>query len=353
MRITEILTKATESKASDIFIIAGAPVTIKCRQKLVRLSDEILKPVAIDELVSELYIRTTTRKFEGRDDDFVMIDSVLHRRFRVNVYHQRGSIAIVIRLIEFDRLQSIPAESLCIGSEILNLADRRNGGLILISGPPCCGKTTTAAYMIDKISHESQYHIITIEDPIEYLHKHSKSLVSQRELSIDIKTYSDAMHAAVRESPDVIFIGEIRDKDSLTSALNAADTGVLVISTVHAQSGIDTVSRVLDMFHGNEQSGIRLQIARVLRAIVSQQLVETELNEHGFVPIFEILVANTAVKTLIRNNNLAQLSWVLKSGKSYGMISYEESLSKALTSGLITRETYDKYCSMRIIGKVG
>ena len=235
MTVLEILHRAIELDAADIFLVAGLPVTFKCGGKQVRAQEDVLRPDAIAVLVDEIYTvgrRDRANLERGADDDFSFAVPQLGR-FRVNVFRQRGSLAAVLRVIKF----GLPdPQKLGIPESVLSLADNKKG-LVLITGSAGTGKSTTLACMIDRINRSRDCHIITMEDPIEYIHRHDKAIVTQREISIDTPGYLESLRSALRESPDVILLGEMRDYDTISAALTAAETGVLLLSTLHTSRG--------------------------------------------------------------------------------------------------------------------
>jgi len=356
MELQEILELAVKDEdVSDIFLVAGLPVTMKSGGRQNRVGKQMLMPKDIDALVDEIYReggRGRTRLERGGDDDFSISLSRKNDfpggRFRVNVFRQRGSLAAVIRVIRFE----LPdPEKLGIAQEVLLLADdqgdrnNRNGGLVLVTGAAGTGKSTTLACMIDRINHNRDCHIITMEDPIEYIHRHKKSIVTQREISIDTPGYLEALRSALRESPDVILLGEMRDYDTISAALTAAETGVLVFSTLHTSSAADTINRIVDVFPDKEQA--RTQLAQVLKAVVCQQLVPSteEDGEGGLVriPVFEIMKSTDAVQNMIRENKVNQLNAVMQSGAGEGMCTMDGNLLKLCREGKITKSTALKY----------
>lgn len=356
MKLQEILEQAVRDEdVSDVFLVAGLPVTMKRNGVQTRLDMPALMPKDIGELVEQIYTegrRTRTRLEMGEDDDFSLSmsrrDNFPGGRFRVNVFRQRGSLAAVIRVIRFE----LPdPEKLGIPMDILALTEdsggrsNKNGGLVLVTGAAGTGKTTTLACMIDRINSSRDCHIITMEDPIEYIHRHKRAIVTQREISIDTPGYLSALRSALRESPDVILLGEMRDYDTISAALIAAETGVLVFSTLHTNSAADTINRIVDVFPEKEQA--RTQLAQVLKAVVCQQLVpSTAEDEDGNlirIPVFEVLKSTDAIQNMIRENKVNQLNAAMQSGASEGMCTMDGNLLRLCQEGKITKSTALKY----------
>ncbi len=340
MTIEEILKKAIDEDASDIFLIAGLPVTLKCRGRQNRLESDILKPDSIQVLINGIYSlarRQDDAIQSGSDDDFSFSIYELGR-FRVNIFRQRGSLAAVIRVIHF----GLPdPEKLGIPESVLSLADN-NKGLLLVTGAAGTGKSTTLACMIDRINRTRSCHIITMEDPIEYIHRHDRSIVSQREIFIDTPGYLESLRSALRESPDVILLGEMRDYDTISSAITAAETGVLLFSTLHTSSAANTINRIIDVFPASQQQQIKIQLAQILRGIVCQQLVPDK--EGKQIPVFEVLKMTPAIQNMIREGKLHQLDSAMQSGADQGMYTMDGSLLKLYKEGRITKETVLGYC---------
>ena len=262
----QYLTQAVEHQASDVFFVAGSPVREKVDGHICCVGQTRLLPPDTEKILSGLYEkadRSMEHFQQTGDDDFSFSISGL-ARFRVNTYRQRGSLAAVIRIVSFD----IPDwQSIHIPSPVMDLADLESG-LILVSGTAGSGKSTTQACIIDRINRTRDCHIVTLEDPIEFLHRHQKSLVSQREIAIDTKDYLSALRACVRQMPDVILLGEMRDAETMQTAISAAETGHLVIATLHTKGAVNTIDRIIDMFPGNQQPQLRVQLSAVLRTVV-------------------------------------------------------------------------------------
>ena len=333
MALTQILQKASDRGASDVFLIAGLPVTYKVKGTQIR-EEDILKPDAINPLIDEIY-ETARRSKENLeknvDDDFSFSIRELGR-FRVNVFRQRGTLAAVIRVIKF----GIPdPAALGIPENVLSLADNKTG-LVLVAGAAGSGKSTTLACMIDRINQSRESHIITMEDPIEYLHSHSKSIVSQREVFIDTPGYLESLRSALRESPDVILLGEMRDYDTISSAITAAETGVLLFSTLHTSSAANTINRIVDVFPANQQLQVRGQLAQLIRGVVCQQLITT-VDGH-LIPVFEVLKSNPAIQNMIREGKLHQLDSAMQAASAEGMMTMDGGLLQLYQQKKITKE---------------
>ena len=341
MALYEILKTATEKGASDIFLIAGLPVTYKIKGTQERAGEDFLKPNDILPLIDEIYEngkRERTNYENHTDDDFSFSIQDLGR-FRVNVFRQRGSVAAVIRVIKF----GIPdPATLGIPENVLSLADNKTG-LVLVAGAAGSGKSTTLACMIDRINRNRVCHVITMEDPIEYLHSHNKAIVSQREVFIDTPGYLESLRSALRESPDVILLGEMRDYDTISSAITAAETGVLLFSTLHTSSAANTINRIVDVFPANQQVQVRGQLAQLIRGVVCQQLIQTA--DGHLTPVFEVLKSNPAISNMIREGKLHQLDSAMQANSADGMITMDQSLLNLVQSGQITKETALSACN--------
>ena len=341
MILHEILQRATESGASDIFLIAGLPVTYKVKGAQQRVGEGIMKPNDIIPLIDEIYEagrRAKTNYENGTDDDFSFSIPQLGR-FRVNVFRQRGSVAAVIRVIKFGIPDPV---QLGIPESVLSLADNKTG-LVLVAGAAGSGKSTTLACMIDRINRRRECHVITMEDPIEYLHSHNKSIVSQREVFIDTPGYLESLRSALRESPDVILLGEMRDYDTISSAITAAETGVLLFSTLHTSSAANTINRIVDVFPANQQLQVRGQLAQLIRGVVCQQLITT--TDGHLQPVFEILKTNPAIQNMIREGKMHQLESAMQANAAEGMTTMDGSLFELYQKGLISKETALSVCN--------
>lgn len=339
LNVTVYLRMAVERNASDIIVAAGTPISAKIRDEIVQLDSTVLMPQSTMEVISSVYgmaDRTVDRLLETGDDDFSFSVPGLSR-FRANAYRQRGSFALVIRIIPFEipdyRLMNIP-------DEVMNLADTRSG-LILITGATGSGKSTTGACIIDRINRTRACHIITLEDPIEYLHKDIRSIVSQREIGVDTKDCSTALKACLRQSPDVIQLGEMSDSDIMKAALSAAETGHLLIATLHTRTVVGSIDRIIDSFPADSQQQIRIQLASVLQSVVSQKFIPGVDGKK--VAAFEVMHATDAVRGLIRDSKTRQIENLISTGSSQGMLPMDSSILKLYNEGRITLRTAMDY----------
>lgn len=330
-----ILEKATQAHASDIFIVAGLPLSYKVNGILHSEGDRLM-PADTETMIREIFAlagsRPIQRFLDCGDDDFSFAIPGLSR-FRVSTYKQRGSLAAVIRVIAFELPN--PAD-LGIPNAVLQLTDLTKG-MILVTGPAGSGKSTTLSCLVDRINSTRQNHIITLEDPLEFLHRHKQSIVSQREISTDTDNYLTALRAALRQSPDVILLGEMRDHETIQTAMTAAETGHLVLSSLHTIGAANTISRIIDVFEPSQQHQIALQLSMVLKAVVSQQLIPTV--DGSMVPAFEIMVMTPAISNMIRDNKTHQIEGTIYTSAKEDMISMDNSLLQLYRRKQITAET--------------
>lgn len=292
-------------------------------------------PDETEHMIRDIYkladSRDMKRFLKTGDDDFSFAIPGLSR-FRVSTYMQRGSMAAVIRIITFELPRP---EMLGIPDQLIRLGDL-NKGLVLVTGPAGSGKSTTLACLIDDINTHQEKHIITLEDPLEFLHRHKKSIVSQREINSDTDSYISALRASLRQSPDVILLGEMRDFETISVAMTAAETGHLVFSTLHTLGAANTINRIIDVFPPNQQRQITVQLSSVLQAVVSQQLVPSI--DGGQVPAFELMTVTPAIRNMIRENKIHQIDGLIYSSSSDAMFSMDSSLLKLYKSGKISEE---------------
>ncbi|MGM9525359.1 MAG: type IV pilus twitching motility protein PilT [Peptococcaceae bacterium] len=341
MELQSLMQQAVEAGASDIFIMAGMPLAYKINGKLTRLNEEKIMPPQSETLVQQIYAlggRDMGRVLLTGDDDFSVTVPDLSR-FRVSIYKQRGSLAAVIRVIPF----GIPDyRTLHIPDSIMEVADKTKG-LVLVTGPAGGGKSTTLACMIDRINHTREGHIITLEEPIEYLHRNARCAVSQREIGLDTESYLSGLRASLRQAPDVILLGEMRDYDTIRTAMTAAETGHLVIATLHTVGAASTIDRIIDVFPANQQQQIRVQLAMVLQTVISQQLVPTV--DGGLLPVFEIMHLNNAVRNMVRESKVHQLDALIAASSGEGMVTMDGSILELVKQQRISKETAIKYAT--------
>ena len=321
--IEQMLKEAIARDASDIFLVAGHPYAFKINGEIHSMQETRLMPNDTAQLIQEIYQYALQNTYEDflkkKDDDFSFsIPDV--GRFRCNVYLQRNSQAAVLRVVRFELPDPV---ELNIPQVITSLAAVKKG-MILVSGPAGCVKSTTLACIIDKINESRNVHIITIEDPIEYLHAHKKSIVSQREVYHDTQDYLNALRSALREAPEVILVGEMRDLETINTAVTAAETGHLILSTLHTMGAANTIDRMIDVFP-------------------SEQLVPA--TDGGIIPVFEIMIVNPAIRTQIREGKIHQLENSMIAGRDQGMITMDESLMKLYEAGRIDKEAALMYAS--------
>ena len=342
IELENLLRVAVEREASDIFIIGGLNPTFRRSGAIIHTGEERLQPPDTQRLLEQTYAladhRSMERLLQQGDDDFSFSIPGLSR-FRVSAFRQRGSLSAVIRVIRF----VLPDyQQLGIPDAVMRLADARQG-MVLVAGTAGSGKSTTLACIIDRINKTRQTHIITLEDPLEYLHRHDKSIVTQREIGQDTVSYVKALRAALRQSPDIILLGEMRDYETIDVAMTAAETGHLLFSTLHTIGAANTIERIIDVFPANQQRQITVQLASVLSAVVSQQLVPTV--EGTLVPAFEIMTVNPAIRAMIRDGKVHQIDAMLYGSAREEMLSMDQSLLRLYQRRLITRETALAYAT--------
>ncbi len=336
--LDELLRDAMQVGGSDIFIIPFSPVEVKSNGQMVPISDDKVRPAEIGVLIDRAYELAGRNKrnldLDG-DDDFSFAIRDLSR-FRCNIYRQRGTLAAVFRVVAFGLPD--PKER-HIPDLVMKLADLRSG-MVLVTGPAGSGKSTTLACILDRINNTRSGHIITIEDPIEYLHSHKKCLVSQREVPEDASTFARAVRAALREAPDVVMLGEMRDIETISTAITAAETGHLLFSTLHTLGAAKTIDRVIDAFAAEQQNQIRTQLSMVLRAVVSQRLIVT--TDGKLHPVFEVMTVNPAIQNLIREGKTHQIDNVI-TGSGADMLSMDSELAKLARDNIIPKEMARAY----------
>lgn len=334
-----MLNEAVARQASDIFITVGIPPTFKIDGVLVAQQASVLTQEDTEQLISSLFERQDQfdeYKRVGEKDFSISLSGV--GRFRIDAYIQRGSMAAVIRVMQFEQVDPLV---LGIPNAVLDL-HKKTKGLILVTGPAGSGKSTTLSALISLINHSRSCHILTLEDPIEFIHKHERSIVDQREIGSDSRSYAHALRSALRQAPDVVLVGEMRDYETISIALTAAETGHLVLSTLHTVGAAKTIDRIVDAFPSDQQQQIRFQLSTVLQAVVSQQLIPAL--QGGRVVAFEMMQVNHAIRNLIREAKIPQIEAAIQTGRSSGMVAMDMSLADLYNSGHITLEDTLLHC---------
>ncbi len=333
VNIEQLLTIANEYKASDVHITVGVPPKMRVNGALLSMDFPMLLPADTEEIIKPTMDARQLEVLANKGEaDYSFSISGLGR-YRVNAYYQRGALAAAFRLISND----IPKpDQLGLPQSMVDLYAKRRG-LIIVTGPTGSGKSTSLAALIDKINESRTDHIITLEDPIEYLHSHKKSVVNQREIGLDTQSYANSLRAALREDPDVILVGEMRDLETISTAITAAETGHLVLSTLHTIGASSTIDRIIDVFPPHQQQQVRVQLSMVLQAVISQQLMPTA-DGKGRVAAFEVMLMSTAIKNLIRDNKTFQIDALIQTSRQVGMITMDDAIYDLYMKKKITRE---------------
>ena len=349
-RIEEILQVAMDARASDIHLTAGLPPKMRVNGHLLNMDFSILKPEDTLAIVGQIMTDHQRAMFEERGELDMSFAVTNLGRYRVNAFRQRGSVAMALRAV--NTVIPSPAQ-LGVPNAVVDLYNRKRG-LVLVTGPTGSGKSTTLASIIDKANNNRDAHIITLEDPIEYLHIHKVAMVNQREIGFDSMSYANALRAALREDPDIILVGEMRDYETISVAITAAETGHLVLSTLHTIGAASTIDRIIDVFPPHQQQQIRVQLANVLEAVISQQLIPTA-DGRGRVAAFEVLLANHAVRNLIREGKSHQLTSQMQTNRRAGMITMDEALTQLYMEGKIDAENLVQFAQdpVGMIQKLG
>ena len=334
MNLPDLLKATLDLGGSDLHLSIGSPPQVRVNGHLKRLEQPILTPDVLKTLCYSVLTDAQKKKFEEKWELDLAFGLRGVGRFRCNVFNQKGAVGAVYRLIP-EKIR--PLEELGLPPILSELADRPRG-LVLVTGPTGSGKSTTLAAMIDRINQSRPSHILTIEDPIEYLHQHKTSLINQRELHADTQSFSAALRAALREDPDVVLIGEMRDLETMEAALKLAETGHLTMGTLHTNSAAQTITRIVDSFPAHQQAQIRTQLSLVLEGVVCQSLLP-KLSGSGRVAALEILVATPAIRNLIRDDKIHQIYGTMQSGQEkYGMQTMNQSLVKLVEKRVISKE---------------
>ncbi len=333
MDIKNYFKKAVEKKASDLHLISGNKPTLRIQGTLEVIDDNILKSKDLEGAIFSLMDQADVEIFKRTRELDIALD-VAGGHFRVNLHQQEGQIGIAARFVP----EKIPTPKEIYFSEAIYKFSHLNQGLILVTGPSGSGKSTTLAVLIDLINKERKAHIITIEDPIEFIFKEDQSIIEQRELGRDTHSFHEALKRALRQDPNVIMVGEMRDLETISATLTAAETGHLVLSTLHTNTAAETVERIVDMFPAHRQQQILLQLASVLRAVICQQMLPKKGG--GILVAREIMINTSAIANLIREDKIAHIPSVMQTSRSEGMITMRSSLKKLYEEGLIDAQTY-------------
>ncbi len=332
--LAEMLQKVLQAGGSDLHLSSGSPPQLRVDGKLSPMEVPALTPAETKRLAYSVMTDTQKHKYEEKweiDFSFGIKDLC---RFRANVFTQRGTVGAVFRLIPFE-IRTFDALSL---PPVVEKLCEKPRGMILVTGPTGCGKSTTLAAMIDKVNRERHEHILTIEDPIEFLHSHKSCVVNQREIDNDTHTFSDALRVALREDPDVVLVGEMRDLETVEAALRIAETGHLTLATLHTNSASSTIHRIVDIFPSNQQGQIRAQLSMVLEGILCQSLIP-KMNGTGRAMAMEILIPNSAVRNLIREDKIHQIYSTMQTGQGkFGMQTFNQSLAHLVLTRQISRD---------------
>ncbi|WNF21889.1 type IV pilus twitching motility protein PilT [Mesobacillus jeotgali] len=343
-KIDHLLSSGFEQKASDIHITVGIPPIMRINGDLKRFGSEVTVPEDTEGMAKAIIPEKLWDQFKSKGElDFSYgIPGV--SRFRINAYHQRGCVSLAARVVP-TRIPTL--EELELPSILKKIAEKPQG-LVLVTGPTGSGKSTTLAAMIQYINKNMSKHIVTLEDPIEYLHKHGNSIIDQREVGFDTNNFANGLRAALRQDPDVILVGEMRDLDTIQTAITAAETGHLVLGTLHTSSAPATINRIIDVFPSGQQAQIRIQLASVLVSVISQRLFPT-VDKKSRRGATEILINNAAVANLIRNEKIHQIMSIMQTSRIYGMHTLEMSIKELLQQGIISREAAEPYLQEKLV----
>lgn len=332
-KIEEILTHAAWAGASDVHITTGISPKMRQNGSLATMPFEKMTAEDTLEIARSIMSEAQMQSFEEKGEYDMAFSIPNQGRYRVNIFRQQGDVSMAFRLVS----EKIPSpEELGVPDSIIDLYQRKRG-LVLVTGPTGSGKSTTLAAIIDKVNTFRDAHVVTLEDPIEYIHQHKRSMVHQREIGMDTQSYANALRAALREDPDVILVGEMRDYETIGVAVTAAETGHLVLSTLHTIGAASTIDRVIDVFPPHQQQQIRVQLANVLEAVVSQQLIP-RADGRGRVAAFEVLHANLAIRNLVREGKTHQIPSIMQTNRRLGMIAMDDAIVNLCREGKITRK---------------
>ena len=333
MNLIDIVNLGTEKNASDIHISVGIPPTFRIYGDLIKIGDKPLTPDDTKDLTMQILSEKQFKILEERGELDFSYSNPGVGRYRVNAYKQRGSYGMALRIIPME----IPTMDFLGLPTIVGELAKLPRGLILVTGPTGSGKSTTLASIIDQINRERNCHILTLEDPLEYLHKHNMAIVNQREIGSDSHNFTNALRGALRQDPDVILVGEMRDLETISIAITAAETGHLVLSTLHTLGAAKTIDRVIDVFPPHQQQQVRVQLASVMQGVISQQLIP-KVDNDGRVAAFEVMIATPAIRNLIREDKIHQIDTSIQTGSKFGMQTMDNSLVDLYKRRLIKKE---------------
>src|SRR5712671_822425 len=345
-RIDDLLRQMKQQGASDLHLTSGSAPYLRINGNMVKLNYRNVSNETCQALIFEILTENQKELFTENCDLDLSYPLNGVGRFRVNVFMQRNGTSAVLRLIP-EKIKTI--DELDLPEQLANLIDASEG-LILVTGPTGSGKSTTLASLIHSINEKQQAHIITIEDPIEFVHQNLRCLISQRELASHTKSFGAALRAALREDPDIILVGEMRDLETISLAITAAETGHLVFATLHTNSAIKTIDRIIDVFPEGQQTQIRVMLSESLRGVVAQALLQRP-DHHGRVPVVEVLVNVPAVANLIREGKTHQISSVMQTGRAHGMITFEGAIHDLIQKGMISKEDGNSFLRRRVAGR--
>lgn len=339
MELITLLKKTVDQQASDLHLTVGVPPILRIDGKLVRLDEEQLYPKDTIHIMEQILNSSQMEEIERKGEyDFSYSQPGLGR-FRINAYRQRGSYSLALRVLS----PGIPTIDELKLPQIMKDLAMKQRGLILVTGPTGSGKSTTLASMVDYINQHNSSHIITLEDPIEYLHRHKRSIVNQREIGFDSASFASALRAALRQDPDVILVGEMRDLETIATAITAAETGHLVFSTLHTLGAVKTIDRIIDVFPTEQQAQVRIQLSTVLEAVISQQLLP-KAKTAGRVAATEVMVSTPAIRNLIREAKTHQIQSLIQTGAKTGMKTMDMTIYELAAAGMITEEAALNHC---------
>ena len=344
MNIKELLKKMIDENASDLFYRAGGPPRLRIDGRIVTVKDKALSIDEVAKVTEELTTPAQREIFKKNlDIDFALYIEELQRRFRVSIFMQRNWPSIVIRSVR-NVIQSF--EELELPEEVLKKLSLENRGLVLLTGTMGSGKSTTIASMVEFINHNSKRHILTVEEPIEFTFEDKESIINQRELGLDVSSYIMALHAFTLQSPDVIFIGNIRDYETMSAAITAAETGVLVLSTLHTVNAAQSIERCINFFPPHQHQEVKNQLSSLLKGVISLRLVPRK-DGRGRIPAYEIMILTPTISRLIREGKIWEIQQFITDGALFGMQSFEQSLIKLVKEGRVTEEEAMQFADNR------